>query len=429
MSKRNVNGSGNIVRRGKSWFLRFRDWRVADGKLTRVPVCQKICEVEKGYRSKKAPADVRQRADEMLVPINASKGTPQATQLVTDYAEKVYFPHIADRNRLRPSTYAGYAARWRQIKPYVEGLRLRDVEPSDVTKLLERIARSTKLNRESIRSLRNLLSNIFTHALNDKGILPKGYANPVRFAKLPNTRAGVETVALSLEELQTMLASLPEPARTVVAVAGYTGLRRGEVRGLRWEDYSEVEFDDGRKRLAVHVNQSVWNGIATEPKTKRSKGWVPVIQPLATMLQMHRLRVGGPTSGPMFASHARKAKDAATVAPTSTDLNNVLNRQILPALQRCKVCKVSRAEHTHVVVATRHVFELDKTHKLWHGWHAFRRGLATNLHRLGVDDKTVQAILRHSQIATTQNIYIKSVPADSLNAMERFAETVPATVQ
>ena len=28
----------------------------------------------------------------------------------------------------------------------------------------------------------------------------------------------------------------------------------------------------------------------------------------------------------------------------------------------------------------------------WHGWHAFRRGLATNLKQIGVDDKTIQAI-------------------------------------
>jgi integrase len=53
----------------------------------------------------------------------------------------------------------------------------------------------------------------------------------------------------------------------------------------------------------------------------------------------------------------------------------------------------------------------------WHGWHAFRRGLATNLHRLGVPDKTIQAILRHSNLSTTMNAYVKSVPADALKAM------------
>jgi site-specific recombinase XerD len=49
-------------------------------------------------------------------------------------------------------------------------------------------------------------------------------------------------------------------------------------------------------------------------------------------------------------------------------------------------------------------FARDKSPPQWHGWHAFRRGLATNLHALGVDDKTIQAILRHSNVSLTQNI-------------------------
>jgi hypothetical protein len=34
----------------------------------------------------------------------------------------------------------------------------------------------------------------------------------------------------------------------------------------------------------------------------------------------------------------------------------------------------------------------------WHGWHAFRRGLATNLSELGVHDNVCQKILRHGHI-------------------------------
>ena len=59
----------------------------------------------------------------------------------------------------------------------------------------------------------------------------------------------------------------------------------------------------------------------------------------------------------------------------------------------------------------------------WHGWHAFRRGLATNLKHLGIDDKIIQAILN---ISTTQNVYIKELPADVVAAMKRL-ETVFAS--
>ena len=37
----------------------------------------------------------------------------------------------------------------------------------------------------------------------------------------------------------------------------------------------------------------------------------------------------------------------------------------------------------------------------WKGWHAYRRGLATNLHELGIPDKVIQAILHHEEVKTT----------------------------
>jgi uncharacterized protein YggL (DUF469 family) len=44
----------------------------------------------------------------------------------------------------------------------------------------------------------------------------------------------------------------------------------------------------------------------------------------------------------------------------------------------------------------------------WKGWQAHRRGLATNLKRLGVPDAVIQAILRHEDGGTTQRFYIKT---------------------
>src|SRR5271157_2981090 len=50
--------------------------------------------------------------------------------------------------------------------------------------------------------------------------------------------------------------------------------------------------------------------------------------------------------------------------------------------------------------------------------------LATNLHRLGVPDETIQRILRHSTVAVTQNCYIKTADADAVAAM-RSLENAP----
>jgi integrase len=63
----------------------------------------------------------------------------------------------------------------------------------------------------------------------------------------------------------------------------------------------------------------------------------------------------------------------------------------------------------------------------WKGWHAYRRGLATNLHELGVPDIVIQAILRHEDVRTTQRSYIKTVPQVVTAAMKRLEFQIACT--
>ena len=189
----------------------------------------------------------------------------------------------------------------------------------------------------------------------------------------------------SLEEVTRILLYLPQPTYTIAALAAFTGLRRSELAGQLWENY------DGNE---LQVTRSVW---------ERSKAPVPSIPALARILNAYRDQCGSPKSGPMFAS----------AAGTPLNLNNALNRMILPALNKCELCGKERMEHAGVD----HKYKRDASRPEWHGWHAFRRGLATNLYRLGVNDKTIQAILRHSNVATTMDIYVKTVSADSTAAM------------
>src|SRR6202022_5116644 len=62
----------------------------------------------------------------------------------------------------------------------------------------------------------------------------------------------------------------------------------------------------------------------------------------------------------------------------------------------------------------------------WHGWHAARRGLGSNLYRLGVPAMVIQRILRHSNVSTTANYYIKTAADDVRNAMSMLEKTVTA---
>lgn len=64
----------------------------------------------------------------------------------------------------------------------------------------------------------------------------------------------------------------------------------------------------------------------------------------------------------------------------------------------------------------------------WRGWHAARRGLGTNLYALGVPEKVIQQILRHANVSTTATYYIKTVPAQVTDAMEKLEEILPESL-
>ena len=157
-------------------------------------------------------------------------------------------------------------------------------------------------------------------------------------------------------------------------MAAFAGLRAGEIRGLCWEDYSPSEG-------LIQVTRSVWKRHITAPKTDASSNVVPVIPALRQMLDAHRASVGNPTSGWMFASDRLNP----------IDFDNLSQKVIQPVL-------------TSVGIE-------------WRAYHIFRRGLATVLHDLKIDDETIQRILRHSSVRVTQQAYIKTLPRQVTDAM------------
>ena len=387
---------GYIYKKGRSWYVRYREDVIENGQVVRKQRCEKIADYDPNrYRSEK---DVRPLAAEKLKPLNENRVSAESAMTLAQFIDGFWMPYV--RQQKRPSTVKFYVDVWENhLRARVGNIRLRDFRTCDGERLLADIARTTALSRSSLKHIKSTLSGAFSYALR-QGVLV-GVPNPMRETSVPKGRETEETYAYQVEEIQRMLMFLPEPARTIVMTAGYTGLRKGELRGIRWEDY---------KGGQIHVAQSVWNGHVSEPKTRKSKAPVPIIKPLADALYAHAERENKPANGPIFRAGNKKP----------LNLDNLAKRVIIPALQVCSVCRQAKADHE----ADGHAFELDETLPKWHGWHSFRRGLATNLNRLGVDDKTIQAILRHSNIATTMNIYVKSVNESQVEAMERLSDAV-----
>ena len=392
--------SGYIYKRGGWWVLRYRENVLEGGVLKRRQLAKQIEQVSPEHqRLKRPPPEIQAKVKDILHPVNTHAYTPEATQTLGEFVDKVYFPNLETQKRA--STVKGYKARWTsQLKPRCACIACGTSAHPTAQRILGDVAREDpKLCRSTLHHLRSLLSAIFKHAI-QQGYLD-GRPNPIREVGIPVAPEGEETYAYSLEEVTRMLLYLPQPAYTIAALAAFSGLRRSELTGQLWENYDGSE---------LKVTRSVWEGFVNEPKTRRSKAPVPIIPVLARILDAYRLQRGSPKSGPMFKSESK--------AGTPMNMNNVLNRLILPALNVCEVCRKERADHA----GADHDFKRDASRPEWHGWHAFRRGLGTNLAELGVDDLTIQRILRHANVQVTRQHDIK-VRDSKVEAAMKLLET------
>ena len=97
------------------------------------------------------------------------------------------------------------------------------------------------LNTDTVGKVRSILSGIFTHAISE-GHFParSKMDNPASCARIPESASQPKrTVAATREEVQGILAALRgRPLeRAAVAIVALTGVRPGEARGLRWEEW------------------------------------------------------------------------------------------------------------------------------------------------------------------------------------------------
>jgi integrase len=374
-----------------------------DGTLKRKQRSRKLADYCDRYRSER---DVRPLLDEIVIPLNAGRVDARSTMSLNQFVGEHYLPFA--RDNFKPSTINGYEKLWRFLKPRIANTVLRDFRTVDAANLLSDLAR-LGLGRRSLQHVKSLISGIFTYAKNI-GVLDG--VNPVQDAMIPKkAKPPEETHAASREEVQKMLDALQgnPKARAAIGLMFYAGLRPGEARGVRWEDYT-VHYDEERKRAEwrLTIRRSVWRRHVTSPKTPSSAKPVPVIASLRLLLDELRDADGNPESGPILRGPSGKP----------LDLNMLAKRDVIPTIQRCSICRKPKSAH----VVDGHPFDLDGSLPKWYGWYAFRRGIATEITAATRDVLAAKGLLRHSSISTTMAHYVKDVPEATLKGLERVEE-------
>jgi integrase len=225
---------------------------------------------------------------------------------------------------------------------------------------------------------RNVLSSIYQHARRCEFIA----TNPVSLVRQSAVRLK-EPEVLTPEEVNVLLDELVEPARTIVHLAATTGIRRGELFGLQWQD---VDLEHGRLKIVRSiVDQSVG-----DTKTRGSKRPLPISDDMVAALSNWRSATDyGRDEDWVFASPQLLGEKPYWP-------NALLIRHVLPAADRAGITKRV-------------------------GWHTFRHTFATLLQSSGAGVKVTQELLRHSSPVMTLGTYAQAVTADKREAQAAVA--------
>lgn len=153
-------------------------------------------------------------------------------------------------------------------------------------------------------------------------------------------------------------------------LATATGLRHGELLGLRWED---INFDAGTISVRRSLEERTEGAFALgEVKTAKSEGTISVAKTALSALRAHKLRYGA----------AGKGEAAGFVFTTR---NGTFYRQT--NVRKSFKARAKAAGVTPITV------------------HSLRHTCATLLLESGEDLKNIQALLRHADFSTTANTY------------------------
>lgn len=374
---------GYIYRASGCWYVRYRE--TINGERQQVSKC--VCPIEPHQvRLKKAPPDVREAADRLLAPLNQLEATGSSNMTLDQFVEHHYWPWLkAERE---PGTAYNYKLVYNNhFKDQLGPKRLWEVRTATVSQALaETFRQHPGLTKRTLVQHRSIVYSIFKLAIS------QGYApapNPAgRDCLVPGSKnPGKPTEAYDLDTILRILGVVTGQAKAAVAIAGFAGLSRSEIMGLKWSDYSGVQ---------ISVRRKVWEGKVGKTKTLAREAPVPVIETLAEILDEYRAELDNP-------------KLDAWMFPTRNQTPKSLKE-----LYKYQLKKQLAVENIP-----------------WHGWHAFRRGIATNLKSLGVDDKIIQGILRHAKLATTTEIYMKNnTVAPELRAgLDKLQDAIKSRVQ
>lgn len=257
--------------------------------------------------------------------------------------------------RIAPNAQRAYKAPYDRLVHYFGSMRMEQISPRTVSDFL-RFLSDDGLSAKTISNYRSVLNLIFRSAVFNGDM----DSNPLSCVDSPKAKSKAHRPAASSEDEEIIKNANDEWKVPLVLL--YTGMRRGELCALQRK---HIDY----KKKIIRIEQSVYwdhsQPILKSTKTEAGKRIVPILDPVWDIFKSF------------------EKLPAETFLFSATDGKTPYRK--------------SQFEHRWSAY--------QKHHKISCTAHQLRHSYATILHECGIDAKTAQHLLGHSQISTTLDIY------------------------
>jgi integrase len=198
---------------------------------------------------------------------------------------------------LRPSTIDGYRRNMDYVIPVLGARRLDSITPLDLDQFYAQLLVSGRRRKPGPLSKRTVfyIHSVLHRALSDavkKGILSRNVADHANAPSAKSTRPPEASWWTPAELRSFLSATAEEPLGPLSRVAALTGMRRGEVCGLRWRD---VDLETGRIEVRQQLNVVRYpgapaGGLVFSDRTKTDHGRRSIDAATVSVLRTQRKR-------------------------------------------------------------------------------------------------------------------------------------------
>jgi integrase len=339
-----------------------------------------------GHRTKR---EAESALNEILSSLDRGSYVEPSRLTVKTFLQSEWLPSL--RGQLRPATLALHSVNVSAyLVPNVGDVKLQALTPGHLNRLygelLEHGRRDgSALSPSAVKNVHKTIRRALTDAFR-WGHVARNVAD---LAQSPSARSP-EMETWNADQLRRFLDHItPDRLSAVYLLAATTGMRRGEVLGLRWRDV-DLEWGRASTRQTLVLVKSVptWS----EPKTAKSRRSVPLAAEVVTALRAHRAQL----------------EERLLLGPGYSERDLVFCR---PDGEALHPATFTRSFERHVAAAGVPPLK----------FHGLRHTLATVALRAGEHPKVVSEILGHSSIAITLDLYSHATPSMQEEAAGRVA--------